>query len=214
MDNRVWADTIAKAKAAGIPIFAVDTGIDDPYISALVQTDNLSSAGLAGDFICKATSGKGTALVLGGTVGHQTGDARKKGVSDKAKACGLKVIEDYGDWDENKDVSIAQNSISANPDLSAIFIPHDGGAAAVAAMVKQKGLTSKITVVGFDAQDVLLKAVKAGDAAATVKQDAAGMGQKIVDDAIDVINGKTVDKTTLIPGFIIDKTNIDQYLPK
>jgi len=212
VDNRVWADTIQKAKAAGIPILAVDTAIDDPYISSLIQTDNLAAAGLAGDYICQATGGKGTVLVIGGSVGHQTGDARKKGVEDKAKACGMKVIGEWGDWDEGKDVTIAQNTLAANPDLNAIFVAHDGGAAAVAAMIKQKGLTDKVKVVGFDALPVMLKAIKAGEGTATVKQDNVRMGKEIVDNALKVINGEKIDPKVLIPGFMIDAKNVDQYL--
>jgi ribose transport system substrate-binding protein len=212
VDNRVWGGTIQNAKAAGIPILAVDTAIDDPYISSLIQTDNLAAAGLAGDYICKVTGGKGTILVIDGSVGHQTGDARKKGVEDKTKACGMKVIGDWGDWDENKDVTIAQNNLAANADMSAIFVAHDGGAAAVAALVKQKGLVDKVKVVGFDALPVMLKAIKAGEGTATVKQDNVLMGKTIVDNAINVINGQPIDPKILIPGFMIDKTNVDQYL--
>ena len=64
---------IEKAKAAGIPILAVDTAIDNPYVSSLIQTDNLAAAGLAGDYICKVTGGKGTVLVIGGSVGLASG---------------------------------------------------------------------------------------------------------------------------------------------
>lgn len=213
VDNRVWGETIKNAKAAGIPILAVDTAIDDPYISALIQTDNLAAAGLAGDYICKALGDtKGTVLVIGGTVGHQTGDARKKGVSDKVAACGQKVIGDWGDWDSTKDVTIAQNTLTANADLKAIFVAHDDGAAAVAAMIKGKGLTGKVLVVGFDALPVMLKAVQAGEGTATVKQDNVTMGKVIVDNAIKVINGQPIDAKILIPGFIIDKTNVADYL--
>jgi ribose transport system substrate-binding protein len=212
VDNRVWGDTIEKAKAAGIPILAVDTAIDNPYISSLIQTDNLAAAGLAGDYICQATGGKGKALVLGGSVGHQTGDARKKGVEDKLKACGMTVIGDYSDWNENRSVELAQNTLAANPDLNTIFVAFDPGAAAVTSLVKQKGLTGKVLVVGFDALPVMLKAIQAGEGTATVKQDNVRMGKEIVDKAIDVVNGQPVDKTVLIPGFVIDKTNVDQYL--
>ncbi len=212
VDNRVWKDTIAKAQAAKIPILAVDTAIDDPYISSLIQTDNVTAAGLAGDYICKITGGQGKVLVIGGSVGHQTGDARKKGVEDKAKACGLTVIGDWGDWDENKDVSIAQNTLAANPDLKAIFVAHDGGAAAVAAMVKNKGLTDKVAVVGFDALPVMLKAIKAGEGSATVKQDNVRMGKEIVDNAIAIVNGQPIDAKVLIPGILVTKDNVDQYL--
>jgi ribose transport system substrate-binding protein len=212
VDNRVWGETIQKAKAAGIPILAVDTAIDDPYVSSLIQTDNLAAAGLAGDYICKVTGGKGTVLVIGGSVGHQTGDARKKGVEDKTKACGMNVIGDWGDWDENKDLTIAQNTLASNPDLTAIFVAHDGGAAAVAAMIKQKGLVDKVKVVGFDALPVMLKAIQSGEGTATVKQDNVRMGKEIVDNAIKLINGQTIDPKILIPGFIIDKTNVADYL--
>jgi ribose transport system substrate-binding protein len=158
------------------------------------------------------TGGKGTVLVIGGSVGHQTGDARKKGVEDKVKACGMNVIGDWGDWAEEKDVSIAQNNLAANPDISAIFVAHDGGAAAVSALVKQKGLVDKVKVVGFDALPVMLKAIQSGEGTATVKQDNVRMAQESVDNAIKVINGESIDKTVLIPGFIIDKSNVDQYL--
>ena len=212
VDPRVWPDTIAKAKAAGIPILAVDTAIDDPYVSALIATDNKGAAGLEGDYICQKTGGKGTIVVIGGTVGHPNGDARKNGVSEKATACGMKVIGDWGDWDSAKDVSIAQNNITANPDVVAVFVAHDDGAAAVAAMIKGKGLTSKIGTYGFDALPIMLKAIKAGDGVASVKQDNLTMGKTIVDDAVKVVQGGTLDKNIAIPGFIIDSTNVDKYL--
>jgi len=213
VDNRVWGDTIEKAKAAGIPILAVDTAIDDPYISSLIQTDNVSAAGLAGDYICQQTNGEGTILVIGGSVGHQTGDARKNGVTAKAEACGLTVIGDWGDWSEEKDIAIAQNTLTANPGLRAIFVAHDGGAAAVAAMVKQKGMTDQVLVVGFDALPVMLKAIQAGEGSATVKQDNVRMGKEIVDNAIKIVNGETVEKTVLIPGILVTADNVAEYLP-
>jgi ribose transport system substrate-binding protein len=58
----------------------------------------------------------------------------------------------------------------------------------------------------------MLKAIKAGEGTATVKQDNVRMGKEIVDNAINIINGQTIDKKVLIPGFMIDKTNVDQYL--
>ena len=57
VDPTVWKDTLAAAKAAGIPVLAADTAIADPYISALVQTDNLTSAQNLGAYICKLLNG-------------------------------------------------------------------------------------------------------------------------------------------------------------
>ena len=207
VDNRVWGDTIAKAKAAGIPILAVDTGIDDPYISALIQTDNEGAGNQLGALICTNTSGKGTALVLGGTVGAQSGDARKKGVEDKIKACGMKDDGQYGNWDSATDVSIATAAIASTPDLTAIFVPHSDGAAAVAKAVSDKGLSSKIGVYGFDGSAAELTAILNGTETASIHQDNVKMGQTIVDDAITILTGGTVDKTVLIPPVLITKAN-------
>jgi ribose transport system substrate-binding protein len=213
-DSRGWDDTLAKAKAAGIPAIAVDTAIDNEYISSLIQTDNVGAAALAGEYLCKALNNAGKALVLGGTVGHQTGDARKNGVEEALKKCGVEVIPDYSDWDENKSATLAQNTLSANPDLNAIFVAFDPGAAAAASVVDQKGLTGKVLVVGFDALPVALDRIKNGSMAATVRQDPARMGQEGIALALKVINGETVEKSTLIPGIVITAENVDEYLPK
>jgi len=211
VDNKVFGTTIAQAKAAGIPILAVDTGIDDPYISALIQTDNEGAGNQIGDLICTNTGGKGTVLVLGGTVGAQSGDARKKGVEDKVKACGLKDDGQYGNWDSATDVSIATSTIAATPDLVAIFVPHSDGAAAVAKAVADKGLTSKIGVYGFDGSAAELTAILNGTETASIHQDNVKMGQTIVDDAITILQGGTVPKTVLIPPVLIDKTNAASF---
>ena len=211
-DSRGWDDTLAKAKAAGIVAIAVDTAIENDYIASLIQTDNLSAAGLAGDYLCKLAAGSGKALVLGGSVGHQTGDARKKGVEDKLKACGVTVIGDYSNWDENKSAELAQNTLTANPDLKAIFVAFDPGAVAALSVVKQKNLLGKVAVVGFDAIPVALKAIQAGEMNATVRQDPARMGKEGVALILKAIKGEKVEKKTLIPGLLITKDNVAQFL--
>ena len=207
----MFGTTITQAKAAGIPILAVDTGIDDPYISALIQTDNEGAGNLIGDLICKNTGGKGTALVLGGTVGAQSGDARKKGVEDKIKACGMTDDGQYGNWDSATDVNIATSTIASTPDLVAIFVPHSDGAAAVAKAVADKGLSGKIGVYGFDGSAAEITAILNGSETASIHQDNVKMGQTIVDDAITILQGGTVPKTVLIPPVLIDKANASSF---
>ena len=47
IDNRGFDDTLTLAQEKGIPVVAVDTGIDHPWVKSLVQTDNLAAAGVA-----------------------------------------------------------------------------------------------------------------------------------------------------------------------
>ena len=61
-DSRGWDDSFNKAEAAGIPIITVDTGIDHPHVSTLIQTDNQAAAKAAGEWIVDAVGGQGKAL--------------------------------------------------------------------------------------------------------------------------------------------------------
>jgi ribose transport system substrate-binding protein len=211
VDNNVFGTTIAQAKAAGIPILAVDTGINDPYISALIQTDNEGAGKLIGQQICTDTAGKGTVLDLGGTVGAQSGDARQLGVAEATAACGMTVDKQNGNWDSATDVNLATSTITSTPDLAAIFVPHSDGAAAVAKAVADKGKTSTVKTYGFDGSAAELTAILNGTEAASIHQDNVGMGKTIIDDAITVLEGGTVPPTVLIPPVLINKANAASF---
>jgi ABC-type sugar transport system substrate-binding protein len=210
-DNRAFGESLDKAKAAGIPVVAVDTGIDHEQVFSLVQTDNLSSARVAGQYIVDNMK-PGKVLILGGTLGHQTGNARRDGVKQVAEENGIEVIFRACDWDETKAFETTQNELAANPDITAIFSAWDPGAMSAKAVVKDKGLLDDIIIVGFDGNPANLKAIKAGEIEATIKQDNDKMGYDSVQVLLDIINGKSVDSFYPIDGFIIDASNVDDYL--
>ncbi len=61
---------------------------------------------------------------------------------------------------------------------------------------------------------VMLEAIRAGDGAGAMKQDDVRMGTEIVDDAISLANGQSINPKILIPGVMINKDNSDLYLAK
>ena len=211
VDNRAFGESLRNAASKGIICVAVDTAIDDPNVTALAQTDNLSSARVMGQYIVDNTP-KGKVLILGGTLGHQTGDARRDGVKQVCEANGYEVIYRACDWDDGKAYETAINELSANPDITAVFAAWDPGALAGLAAVKEKGLMDQIKVFGFDGLPSNLKSIKDGEQAATIKQDNERMAQVIVRSLIAQINGEEGVKKLLIDGFIIDKSNVDQYM--
>ena len=211
-DSRGWDDSLDKAQKAGIPVITVDTGIDHPWVSTLIQTDNLAAAREAGKYIVEQTGGEGKGLVIGGSVGHQTGDARKQGVEEELQAAGMEVIGDWCDWDENKAAEITQNALTANPDITAVFVAFDPGAVAALSVIRDKGLLDQITLVGFDGLPVALKAIKAGEMEASMAQDPARMGSEGIDLAIKVVQGEEVLDYIPIDGVLITIDNVDQFL--
>ncbi|HQK82798.1 MAG TPA: sugar ABC transporter substrate-binding protein [Atribacter sp.] len=211
-DSRAFDDSLDKASEVGIPVVAVDTGIDHPHIASLVQTDNLSSAKIAGQYILDHMTRPGKVLIVGGVLGHQTGDARKNGVTEVLEAAGVEVIFRAADWLPEKAYEIAQNELAANPEVTAVFSAWDPGAMSVKSVVTERGQMGKIIIVGFDGDPANLKAIKEGEILATIKQDNVKMGQDSVSLLVDIINGKEVPKYIPIDGFIIDQSNVDEFL--
>ena len=210
-DSRAFGNVLDRAAEAGIPVIAVDTGIDHPQISSLIQTDNLAAARLAGEYIVDATGGEGKLLIIGGAAGHQTGDARKNGVEEVTSAAGMEVIVEYADWLESNAADIMQNQLGANPDINAVFAAWDPGAVAALSQIKQAGRLDDIVLVGFDALPVALSAIAAGEMEATVRQDPQRMGREGIDLMMQVINGESVPEYTPIDGVIIDASNVADF---
>ena len=211
VDNRAFGESLDRAAAKGIPVVAVDTAIDHPHISALAQTDNLASARILGQYIVDTTE-TGKVIILGGTLGHQTGDARRDGVKQVLEANGYTVIFRACNWDPAMALETATNELAANPDAVAVFACWDPGALAGLSAVKQRGLLDQIKVYGFDGLPDNLKSIKAGEQTATVKQDNKKMAQVSLNALVGQIRGQETVKKLLIDGFVIDASNVDEHM--
>ena len=211
VDNRAFGESLDNASDKGIICMAVDTAIDHPHISALAQTDNLASARLLGQYIVDHTPTKGKVLILGGTLGHQTGDARRDGVKQVLEANGFEVIFRACNWDDRLAYETAINELGAHPDIVVVFGAWDPGALAGLAAVKEKGLLDQIKVYGFDGLPPAIKSIQDGELTATVKQDNKQMAQVIVRSMVSQIQGQETVKKLLIDGFVIDSSNADEY---
>jgi ribose transport system substrate-binding protein len=213
VDNRAFEDSLDRARTANIPVVTVDTAISNDWVASLVQTDNLSAAKIAGKYIAgKIKAGK--VLILGGTAGHQTGEARKEGVTSEVEKAGFKTIFRACDWLEDKAYETTLNELTSNPDISAIFAASDPMALSAISALKQKGKLGKLIVVGFDGNPANLKAILAGEQDADIKQDNIKMGKEAVNNLVKIIKGEKAEKFIPIEGILITKDNVEKFIAK
>jgi len=212
VDNRAFDESLDRAADKGIPVVAVDTAIDHPHISALAQTDNLASARVMGQYIVDTTE-KGTVIILGGTLGHQTGDARRDGVKQVLEANDYDVVFRACNWDPSMALETATNELAANENVVAVFGCWDPGALAGWSAVEQRGLEDEVKVYGFDGIPDALKSIKNGEMTATIKQDNKKMAEVVMNALVSEIKGESAGvEKLLIDGFVIDESNVDEYL--
>jgi ribose transport system substrate-binding protein len=213
IDARALGNTFDMAQKKGIPIVVIDAPVDHPAVRAFFGTDNLAAAQGAGRYIVEKTQAKGDLLLLGGQIGHPNGDKRLKGVKDTCEAAGMKVIVRPTDWDTAKAMQFAQDELQANKNISAIFSCWDPGALAAKQAAKTLGLLDKLIIVGFDGDQSVYRAIKAGEITATARQQPYLMGQEGTELMSKIFDGETdFPKETLVPGEMVDITNVDQYL--
>src|SRR3954468_16287401 len=158
-----------KAVKAGIKVVLIDNDIPGwSGKSSLVATDNLAGGKLAGQWLPKRLPAVSTVAILQGRLGNPSLDDRVKGFKDALGTTAKVVAEPATDCDETKGLNAAQDILTANPGVTAIY--GACGPPITGALQAVKTAGKKPIVVGFDASPDEIKAIEAGDEAASVAQ--------------------------------------------
>jgi ribose transport system substrate-binding protein len=206
---------VKAAKAAGIPVIAVDRNAPDAPGDTFIATDSVSAARTLGEYICKVTGGKGKVAVIQGQVGTTPEMDRDKGFKEALANCpGLEVVamQPSKMWMQDEGFAIAQDMLQRHPDTTIFFGRADALALGAAHAVKVANLGNKVWVFGFDGDVAGLKAVKDGVLDATMTQKTQYMGKLALDSALDLIAKKELPKEQLQEAALTTKENVDPYI--
>jgi ABC-type sugar transport system substrate-binding protein len=102
----------------------------------------------------------------------------------------------------------------ANPDLKAIYTANDDVALGAMQAVLAAGRADKTIVTGMNGVPPALRAVKDGKLAMTIELNPVLWGRLGVDVLAQYLKGDKVEPRVFIKHVIIDKTNVDEKLPK
>jgi ribose transport system substrate-binding protein len=206
---------VKAAKAARIPVIAVDRNAPDAPGDTFIATDSVSAARTLGEYICKVTGGKGKVAVIQGQVGTTPEMDRDKGFKEALANCpGLEVVamQPSKMWMQDEGFAIAQDMLQRHPDITVFFGRADALALGAAHAVKVANLGNKVWVFGFDGDVAGLKAVKDGVLDATMTQKTQYMGKLALDSALDLIAKKELPKEQLQEAALTTKENVDPYI--
>ena len=203
-------DSLQEAVDAGIKVVLIDNDIPDwDGKTSVVATDNLAGGVLAGEYLAGELSSGDTIAVLEGVAGAPSLEDRVTGFLD-GLGDGFDVVASLPtDCDQTKGLDAAQDILTANPDVVAIYgacgPPIIGALEAVASA----GATVKL--VGFDAGPDEVAAIVAGDQLASVAQFPARMGELGAQAALDAVNGEDVEPNIDTGTEMVTADNADQF---
>jgi len=192
-DSDAVGAAIKLVNAKNIPVVTLDRGANSGTVVAHIASDNVAGGKMAGDFIVKALKSKGNAVELQGIAGTSAARDRGQGFNQAIAGTSIKVVaRQVADFDRAKGMSVMENILEAQPSIDAVFADNDEMALGALKAIQASG--RKILIVGFDATDDAVAAIKAGTMAATVAQQPALIGSLGVDTVKSILAGKSVPK--------------------
>ncbi|WP_127495435.1 ABC transporter substrate-binding protein [Paenibacillus glycanilyticus] len=212
LDSQASIPLLQKAKDAGIPVIAFDSGVDSDIPITTASTNNVAAAALAADKMAELIGGEGEIGVIVHDQTSVTGVDRRDGFVNriKEKYPNIKIVDiQYGGGDHLKSTDLAKAMIQAHPNIKGFFGSNEGSAVGVINAVTELKKEGQITVIGFDSGKAQIDAIKSGVMAGAITQNPVGIGYETVKAAVEAIRGEKVESTIDTGFYYYDKSNID-----
>ena len=190
-DSDAVASSVKAANRSKIPVVTLDRAANGGKVVSHVASDNVLGGEVAGNYILEKLGGKGKVVELEGIPGTTAARDRGEGFN-KAIVGKLDVVaKQSADFERTKGLTVMENILQAQPEINAVFAQNDEMALGALKAIEASGRKS-IIVVGFDATDDAVAAVKSGSLSATVAQKPAEIGAIGVEVASKIIKKENV----------------------
>jgi len=207
------ATTLDKAVASGVKVVLMDNKIPDwKGQTALATTNNLKAGKIAGGYLKTVLKDGDTLGILEGVPGVPALDDRVTGMLEGLKGVDVKIVgKGETDCQEEKGINVAQDILTANPHLVAIYSACGPPAAGAAQAIRNAKLDHHVIFVGFDFCCGEAEAMAAGIEDASVAQFPAKMAELGVDALVKAIRGEKVESLIDSGAALVTKANMDKF---
>ena len=208
------ASTLDKAVAAGVKVVLMDNNIPDwEGRTALATTDNYNAGKIAGEHLKTLLNNGDTLGILEGVPGVPALDDRVNGMLEGLQGVDVEIVGRGGtNCTEELGLNVAQDILTANPDLKAIYAACGPPAAGAARAIENAGIAPEdIVLVGFDFCCGEEEALAAGIEDATVAQFPFNMAKYGVEALVKSIRGEEVSSLIDSGAALVTKENMAEF---
>lgn len=213
------------AKAAGIPVFIIDSSINPSAdFVTTIQSNNLANGALAGEWVAQKFGRKKMNIaLLSGNAGNPVGRTRKQGLlqgitEEQLRSLGYINLDvktqAYTDWSYAGGLKAMEDILVAHPDINVVITESDVCVLGAIKAIAQAGKTDDILIVaGADGQKEAIKYIMDTDFyGCTAMNSPVQIGKNAVEYAIQYMNGKRdFPKTSFTAPLLITKENAAEY---
>lgn len=208
---------LQRAADDGVPVILIDTDLPDLTDKTFVGTDNVAGGRMAGEAFLRTLGGRtGKVVLMTASKGTQSVDDREKGFREALQGSGNTIIATAQTrCDPANARGIAENVLTANPDVVGFFSPCGGiidevVKAAVDAVGAPK--TRAMAMYEFDfAMSLQGDVLKSGMLDGTIAQYPQDMGEKATELAAQAAAGRTIPRVVTTKVALVTPDNYEGY---
>lgn len=208
VDSDAVTGAVEAAIAKGVRVISVDRVVNGVDIDCQIASDNVAGAELATQYIVDTLGENVKTAELVGTSGASASIDRSQGfhnIADKK----LKVVASQtADFDRTQGMTVMENMLQADSSIQAVFAGNDE--MALGAVEAISGAKKDVLVVGFDATDDAIEAIRQGRMGATIAQQPDLIGSTAVENAIRLTKGESIPKEIPVEVTLITKDTVDK----
>ena len=201
--------------AKSVKIIGIDSGADSKAFTSFLTTDNVQGGRAAADALAegvKAKTGKaeGDVALITSLPGVGSLDQRAEGFREELKKYpGLKLTQDkVADGQATTGLNIMTDLLTADPNLVGVFASNLIMAQGAGQAIAENKVGDKLTLIGFDSDDKLVKLLTDGSIYGLIVQDPFRMGYDGVKTALAASKGEKVPVTVDTGVNVITKANM------
>lgn len=212
---------VKSCNEAGIPVVAVDRGINGGDIMCSIFSNNISDGRDVANYFGALTSGQANDSVkllhiignLSSTAQKERADGFRLGVENWGQ---MTIVDEVAtDADADRIYNAVVDAFKTNPDIKGIFVPYDQLLSPVVSALKEiekyypAGDPNHVMLGAVDGATEQLEWLTEGVNDISISLDFSGFGAEAVRAARDYIDGKPVPETIMTKSIVCTAGNVD-----
>lgn len=203
---------VEKANEAGIPVIAL--GIQSAGgKSTFVGSKNIDAGKMQGEFMHDHLPKNAQVLYLQGTPGLYHSAERMKGFTEALNRPDVKILASQtGNYDRADGMKVTEDWVQTFPKFDALVAANDQMALGAVQALKGADRLKGVMISGVDGTPDALQAIRNGEMAQLIFQNAKGQAKAAFEVVEDIKNGKPAPAEKLVPFESISKDNVQKYM--
>lgn len=210
-DENALVAAVDQADRAGIPVICVDSGVASDTPKSLIATDNVLGARKGAEELARLIGEEGEVGLVSVAKGIGTSELREQGFFEGiGQFPKIRVVSvQYSQADMGTAMNVTLDMLTGNPGIRGIFAANEAGTVGAAQALRAVGKAGTVKLVGFDASEQEIEALKEGVVQALVVQNPYRMGYEGVMRALEVLRGESIPKRIDTGVTVVRKADLD-----